>query len=157
METVNSDADLSLPGYEDLIKEQIHAIEPDALEPSIVSDPPIAVSRSTQEAPQGHKDILNKQIQDLEPDTSDPENPDNVTQQPTLKTGVDRETPVESTALSRSDSSAEIDSDTHQIKERNSSENEVENTEKNLGYYLRRGGRFAVKTVKTILFKKPNS
>ena len=157
LETVNSDADLSLPGYEDLIKEQIRAIEPDALEPSIVSDPPIAVSRSTQEAPQGHEDILNKQIQELKPDTSDPENPDNVTQQPTLKTGIDREIPVESTALSRSDSSAEIDSDTHQIKERNSSENEVENTEKSLGYYLRRGGHFVVEKIKTMLFKKPNS
>ena len=157
LEILNGNMHSTLHGYEDFLKEQIQDLKPDTFEPSIVSDPPIALDNRAQETPKGHEDILNKQIQDLKPDTSDPENPDNVTQQPTLKTGVDRETPVESTALSRSDSSAEIDSDTHQIKERNSSENEVENTEKNLGYYLRRGGRFAVKTVKTILFKKPNS
>ena len=93
----------------------------------------------------------------LKPDTSEPENPDNVTQQPTSETGVDGEIPIESTTLTRSNSSAEIDSDTPQIKVQDSSENEVENAKKSFGDYLSQGGRFVVEKIKTMLFKKPNS
>ena len=86
-----------------------------------------------------------------------PKNSDNVTQVPTLETSVDPETPVESAVLTRSDSSTEIDSDTHQINGRNPSENETEDAKKSLRYYLRRGGRFAVEKIKATIFKKPNS
>ena len=157
LETVNSDTHSTLHGYEDFLKEQIQAIKPDTLEPDITSYPPIGVNNRTQETAQGHEDILKKQIQEIKPDISEPENPDNITQVPTLETGVDSETPVESTALTRSDSSTEIDRGAHQIEEQNSSEKEVEDMKKSLGYYLRRGGRFAVEKIKTTILKKPNS
>ena len=157
LETVNSNADSTLPGYEDFIIEQIRAINPETLEPSIVSDPPIAVSSSTQEAPRCHEDILQEQVQDLRPDIAAPENPGNVTQQPTSEERVDRETPVHSTGLTRPDSSAEIDSDTRQIKVQDSSENKVENGKKSFRNYLSQGGRFVVEKIKVIIFRKPSS
>ncbi len=157
VETVNSNAHSTLQAYEDFVKKQIQELEPGTLESSIVSDPPIAVSSSTQETPQEHEDILNKQIQELKPDTSDSENPDNVIQQPALETGVDRETPVESTTLTLSDSSAEIDSDTRQIKVQDSSENKVENGKKSFRNCLSEGGRFVVEKIKVIIFRKPSS
>lgn len=157
LETVNSDTHSTLHGYEDFLKEQIQAIKPDTLEPDITSYLPIGVNNRTQETAQGHEDILKKQIQEIKPDISEPENSDNVPQVPTLETGVDSETPVESTALTRSDSSTEIDRGAHQVKGQNSSENEVEDIKKSLGYYLRRGGRFAAEKIKTTIFKKPNS
>ena len=65
--------------------------------------------------------------------------------------------PVEPTTLTRSDSFAEIDNDAPQIAGQISEKNKVEDTKKSLGYYLSRGGRFAVEKIKTTLFKKPNS
>lgn len=154
---VNNDLSLTSLEYADILKKQIQDLKSDALEPDIVSYPPVAVNNKTQETSQRHEDILKKQIQDIKPDASEPENSDNVTQVPTLETGVDPETPVESAVLTRSDSSTEIDSDTHQIHEQNSSENEVKDAKKSFGYYLRRGGRFAVEKIKATVFKKPNS
>ena len=157
LETVNSNADSILQGYEEFLKEQVQNLKPDILEPDIVSHPPIAINNNTQETLQGHKAILKKQRQEIKPETSEPENSDNVTQVPTLETGVDHETPVKSTTLTRSDSSTKIDNDAPQVKEQNSSKNEIENTRKSLGYYLRRGRHFAVEKIKATFFKKPNS
>ena len=140
----NINTHLTLEECEDFLKKQIQDLRPDTLEPDIVSYPPIAVNNRTQETSQVPEDFLKKQIQDINPETSEPENLDNVTQVPTLERSIDRETPVESTALRRSNSSTEIDSDTHQIHGQNPSANEVEDVKKNLRYYLRRGGRFAV-------------
>ena len=156
-EAPNSNAHLTLQEYEDFVKKQIQNLKPDMLEPDIVSYRPIAVNNDTQEIPQGYEDFLKKQIQDLKPDISEPENPDNVTQKPMQETEVDNETPVNSTALTRSDLSTVTDKDAHQAKGQNSSENEVEDGKKRLRYYLRRGGRFAVEKIKTAIFKKPNS
>ena len=155
LEAPNSNTHLTLD--EDFLKKQIQDLRPDTLEPDIVSYPPIAVNNRMQETSQVHEDCLKKQIQDIKPETSEPENLDNVTQVPTLERSIDRETPVESIALTRSDSSTEIDSDTHQIHGQNSSANEVEDVKKNLRYYLRRGGRFALKKIKAIIFRKSSS
>ena len=157
LDAVHINLPLTPQEYEDILKKQIQDLKSDVLEPDIVSYPPIAVNNRTQETSQGHEDILKKQIQDIKPETSERENPDNVTQVATLETSVDREIPVESTTLTHSDFSAEIDSDTPQINRRNSSENEVKDTKKSLRYYLRRGGHFAVEKIKSTFFKKPNS
>ena len=157
LDAVHSNSLLTSQEYADILKKQIQDLKSDALEPDIVSYPPIAVDNGTQETSQGHKAILKNQIQDIKPETSEPENSDNVTQVPTLETSVDHETPVESRALTRSDSSTEIDSDTHQINGQNPSKNEAEDAKKSLRYYLRRGGRFAVEKIKATIFKKPNS
>ena len=139
LETVNGNRSSTLHGYEDILKKQIQEIKTDTLEPDITSYPPIGVNNRTQETAQGHKDTLKKQIQEIKTDISEPENP------------------VESTALTRSDSPTEINSGTHQIKGQNSSENAVEDTKKSLGYYLRRVSRFAAEKIKTTIFKKQNS
>ena len=157
LETVNSNADSTLPGYEDILREQIQNLIPDTFEPDIVSYPPIGVNNNTQETPQEYEDILKTQIQDIKPETSESENTDNVTQMPTLETSVDGGSPVESTVLIHSDSSTEIDSDTRQMKGKDSSENKVENGKKSFGYYLREGGHFAVEKIKVIIFRKPSS
>ena len=157
LETINSNADSTLPGYEDFIIEQIRSLKPDTLEPDIVSDPPIVIENKMQEPPQKHGNILKEQVQNLKPDTYEAENPDNVTQQPTSETSIDSETPVESITLTRSDSSTEIDNDAFQVNEQISEGNKVDNKKKSLRYYLRRGGRFAVKKIKSTFSKKPNS
>ena len=157
LETINSEADPTLRGYEDILTEQIQNLRPDTFEPDIASQPPIAPNNMTQETPHPDKDILKEQIQDLRPDIYEPENRNNVTQQPTSETGVDRETSVKSTTLTRSDSSTEIDNDSSQTAGQISEENKVEDTKKSIGYYLRRGGRFAVEKIKSTFSKKPNS
>ena len=157
LETINSEADPTLRGYEDILTEQIQNLRPDTFEPDIVSQPPIAPNNRTQETPHPNEDILKEQIQDLRPDVYEPENRNNVTQQPTSETGVDRETSVKSTTLTRSDSSTEIDNDSSQTARQISEENKVEEIKKSIGYYLRRGGRFAVEKIKSTFSKKPNS
>ena len=157
LETVNSNADSTLPGDEDILREQIQNLRPDTFEPEVVTYPAIALDNTTPETPQRPEDILHEQVQNLMPDTSEPENRNNVTQQPTPETGVDGEIPIESTTLTRSDSSAEIDRDTRQIKVQDSSENKVENRKKSFGDYLSQGGRFVVEKIKVIIFRKPSS
>ena len=155
-EKVNNRAQLTLQECQDILKKQTQEIKLGTLEPDIVSYPPIAVDNRTQETPQEREDILKKQIQEIKPDTSKPENPDNVTQEPKLETGVDRETSVESNTLTRSDSSTGINNDAHQIKGQNFSENAVEDMKKSLRDYLRRGADFAVEKIRSTIFKKPN-
>ena len=136
---------------------QIQNLKPEILEIEIDPKPLETPNSNVHLTRQKYEDILKTEIQNLKPETSEPENPDNVTQEPTLETGIDRETPVNSTALTRSDSSTKTDRDARQIKGQDSSENEVEDTKKGLGYYLRRGGHFAVGKIKATIFKKPNS
>ena len=156
LETVNSNARLTLQEYEDILKKQIQDIKSDALEPDIVSYPPIAVNNSPQETLQEYEDILKEQIQDIKSDTSESENPDNITQEPTMETEVNR-APVDSTALTRSEPSTVIDSNASQIKEQDIPENKVEDVKKSLGHYLSRGGRFAIEKIKAAIFRKPSS
>ena len=157
LKAVNINPPLTPHEYKAILTKQIQDLKPDILEPDIIPYPPIAIDNGTQETSQGHEDFLKKQIQDLKPETSEPENSDNVTQVPTLETSIDGEITVESTTLTLSDSSTEIDRDAHQIKEQNSSENKVEDAKKNLRYYLRCGGHFAVEKIKAIIFRKPSS
>ena len=123
----------------------------------IVPEPVKGIVDSQLPMPKDCLEIPNSQIQNLKPEISDSENPDNITQEPTLETEVDREIPVVSTALTRSDSSTKTDRDARQIKGQDSSENEVEDMKKGLAYYLRRGGRFAVEKIKATIFRKPSS
>ena len=136
---------------------QIQNLKPEIFEIEIVSKPREEVNNNAQLTAQEREDILKTHIQNLKPEMSDPENPDNITQEPTLETGVNRETSVDSTALTRSDSSTVKDSDEHQIRGQDFSENKTEYVKKSLGYYLRRGGRFAVEKIKATIFRKPSS
>ena len=141
----------------EILNLQIQILKPETLETEIVSEPLEAVDNNAEKTLHEYNDILNTHIEDLKPEIPEIENPDNVTKTPTFEIEVDSGTPVDPTALTRSDSPTSTDSDAHQIKGEAFSEIEVEDVKKNLGYYLRQGGRFAVEKIKGTIFRKPTS
>ena len=151
-EVVNNNWQLTAQEREDILKTHIQNLKPAILEPDIVPEPPVAVNNNAQKTLHKYDDILRAQIQNLKP-----ENSDNVTQDPTLETEVDCETPIDSTVLTHSDSPIITDNNTRQIREKNPFEDETENAKKSFGYYLHRGGRFAVEKIKATILKKLNS
>ena len=158
-EPVKKAVDYRLPTPKDFLdipNSQVQNLTSETPRIEVIPNPPEKVNNRAQLTLQECQDILKKQIQEIKPDTSKPENPDNVTQEPKLETGVDRETSVESNTLTRSDSSTEINNDAHKIKGQNFSENAVEDMKKSLRDYLRRGADFAVEKIRSTIFKKPN-
>ena len=156
-EKVNNNSQLTAQECKDILKTQVQNLKPATLEPDIVSEPPVAVDNKAQKTPQEYDDILLRQIQELKAEISDPEKRGNITQKPTSETEIDRESSVDSTSLTRLGSSAIMDSDARQIEEQESPENRSGDSEKSLGNYLRRGGRFAVEKIRTTIFRKPRS
>ena len=141
----------------EILNSQIQVLKPETLETEIVSEPLETVDNNTEKTLHEYNDILNTHIEELKPEIPEIENPDNITKTLTLEIEADSGTPVDPTALTRSDSPTSTDSDAHQIKGEAFSENEVEHVKKNLGYYLRQGGRFAVEKIKGTIFRKPTS
>ena len=141
----------------EILNSQIQVLKPETLETEIVSEPLEIVDNNTEKTLHEYNDILNTHIEELKPEIPEIENPDNITKTLTLEIEADSGTPVDPTALTRSDSPTSTDSDAHQIKGEAFSENEVEHVKKNLGYYLRQGGRFAVEKIKGTIFRKPTS
>ena len=143
--------------FSDILDSQIQNLKPETLATETLSERPEAYRNNTQKTRQKYHEVLNTQIRNLKPEVSETENRDNITQTTPLGTKVDRKTPADRTALTRSDSSAIMGRDTHQIKGQDFQGNEIGDTKKSLRYYLRQGRRFAVEKIKTIIFKKSNS
>ena len=156
-EVVNNNSQLTTREREDILKTHIQELTPETLETEIVPESLEIVNDNSQLTPQKYEQILKTHIQNLKPETPETENADNGTEEPTLKTEVDGKTLIDSTALTRSDSSNVIDSDAQQIKRSGFSDGEVEDVKKNLRYYLRQSGRFAVEKIKGTIFRKPTS
>ena len=156
-EVVNNNSQLTTREREDILKTHIQELTPETLETEIVPESLEIVNDNSQLTPQKYEQILKTHIQNLKPETPETENADNGTEEPTLKTEVDGKTLIDSTALTRSDSSNVIDSDAQQIKRSGFSDGEVEDVKKNLRYYLRQSGRFAVEKIKTMILRKPSS
>ena len=158
-EPVKEVVDSRLPMPKDCLEipdSQFQNLAPEILEIEIAPKPLDTVHSNSPLTPQEYEDILKKQIQDLKSDTFESENPDNITQEPTMETEVNR-APVDSTALTRSEPSTVIDSNASQIKEQDIPENQVEDVKKSFGYYLSQSRRFAVEKIKAAIFRKPSS
>ena len=144
--------------FSEILDSQIHGLKPEEIpETETVSEPLEAGNNNARKTLQEHHKILNTHIQNLKPEISEIETTGDITKTPPLETEVDGDIPVGRTVLTRSDSSTITDSDAHQIKDQNFQENEIEDGKKSFGYYLHRGGRFAVEKIKTMIFRKPSS
>ena len=135
-EAVNNNSQLTPQEREDILNTHIKNLKPETLKTEIASEPLETVNNNVQTL-QEYENILNTHIKNLKPETSETKNPNSVTQESTLET--------------------EADSDTRPIKGQDSSEDKSEHVKKNLGYYLRQSGRFAVEKIKGTIFRKPTS
>ena len=135
-EAVNNNSQSTPQEREDILNTHIKNLKPETLKTEIASEPLETVNNNVQTL-QEYENILNTHIKNLKPETSETKNPNSVTQESTLET--------------------EADSDTRPIKGQDSSEDKSEYVKKNLGYYLRQGGRFAVEKIKGTIFRKPTS